>query len=340
MTNELHPSEDAGRARAALSELMYGFWKSAVLFTANDVGVFPALADGHHTAEEVTELLGTDPRATAMLLDAAVALGLLTKRAHRYGLTPLSAETLVPGRPGYMGNIVRHSQGMWLAWGDLPHVLRAGKPRREGPRAEPSPDADRTRHFIEGMHDNATPIAETLMDRIDVSRVSRFLDIGGGPGTYCYAALHRNPSLSATILDLPDTLAIAREFIAARGLGDRVDIVAGDYNADPLPSGYDLALMSQVLHSNSREECAALIRKAFDALAPGGRLVIHEFALEEDRTAPLHAALFSLNMLANTDHGSAWTDREIIGWMKGAGFTGVIQMDLLGRTAAFVGRKP
>jgi SAM-dependent methyltransferase len=331
--------QDAQEAAAYVAEVTRGYWKSAILFAANEIGVFGLLAEGAATAEDAARKLNADLRAVRMLLDALAALDFVTKAGDAYANAPVAERLLTPGRPGYQGNILRHNQDMWLAWGDLPYVLRNGKPRREGPRAEPSPDAEFTKNFIRGMNDAASRSAEDLMGRLDLSNVWRMLDVGGGPGTYCYAAARKNPALKAMIFDLPETLVVTRECIAEQGMEGRVETVSGDFNADPLPSGFDLVLMSQILHSNSPEQCAALIGKGANALNPGGLLVVNDFALEESRTAPLAAALFSVNMLVNTDGGSSYSRSEIRGWMAAAGLEDAGALDL-GRSIVLLGRKP
>lgn len=82
---------------------------------------------------------------------------------------------------------------------------------------------------------------------------------------------------------------------------------------------YDAVWMSHILHGEGPDDCAQLITHAADALAPGGRLAIHEFILDDDRKGPLFATLFSLNMLIGTEHGRAYTDGEIRAMMGDAG---------------------
>jgi len=335
------PNGDSGPTGIEyIMKLSRGFWESALILSANEVGLFEALANGPRTAQEVAHARGTDLRATTMVLDALVALKVLTKEDGRYTNTEAAQAVFVPGGGAYMGDMMRHSLNMWDSWGNLANVLRTGSPvPREGSVA-PLSDEHRTRNFIRAMYQGGVHSAEILMDRLDLSRVRRMLDVGGGPGHYCFAAARRNPSLHATVFDLPRTLTITREYIKEHGMEDRVDTVAGDFNKDELPRGFDLVLMSQVLHSNTRSECAALVAKGYASLNPGGHLVINEFALDEDRTSPVSAALFSVNMLANTAGGSAYTRAEITEWMETAGLEEISTMDLGGRSTVFVGLKP
>lgn len=334
---------DAPRTRSGmeyLTDVMHGYWKSAILFAAVEAGLFEVLAEGPQTAGEVAERAGTDPRATTMILDALAALKLVEKLEDVYSNTPIAERYLVSDSPAYQGNIIRHNVHMWPSWGDLPYVLKHGAPRREGPKLAAPTSEQRTEAFIRGMYEAGAPLAEALMSQIDLSGVRRLLDVGGGPGSYCFSAARRNPELRATVFDLPDTLKVTRKFIREHEMEGRVDTVAGDFTKDDLPSGYDLVILSQVLHSYPPPVCKAVVGKAARALNSGGRLVVNEFALDETRTQPVSAALFSVNMLVNTEGGSAYTRSEITGWMRDAGITDIEEMDLAGRSTAFIGRKP
>ena len=323
-----------------LTDVMHGYWKSAILFAAVEAGLFDVLAEGPQTASEVAERAGTDPRATSMILDALTALKLVEKSEDVYANTPIAERYLVADSPNYQGSIIRHNTHMWLSWGDLPYVLKTGSPRREGPRLALPSDEKRTETFIRGMHEASVASAEFLMSQIDLSGVRRMLDVGGGPGSYCFAAVRHNRAVKATVFDLPDTLKVTRKFIREHDMEEHVDTAAGDFTKDDLPGGYDLVLLSQVLHSYPPPQCKALVAKAAQALNPGGRLIVNEFALDESRTQPTAAVLFSVNMLVNTQGGSAYTRSEITRWMRDAGLTDIEEMDLAGRSTAFIGRKP
>jgi predicted methyltransferase len=99
--------------------------------------------------------------------------------------------------------------------------------------------------------------------------------------------------------------------------------VPGDYLADPLPGGQDLAWLSAVIHSNGPEENLALYRRVFAALVPGGRIVIRDHVMNEDHTAPRAGTLFAINMLSATSRGRTYSYREIAGALAEANFTGV-----------------
>ncbi|MDR3747319.1 MAG: methyltransferase, partial [Acidobacteriota bacterium] len=148
------------------------------------------------------------------------------------------------------------------------------------------------------------------------------LDLGGGSGAYSIAFAKAAPELHAEVVDLADVLPLTQEHIRKAGLADRISTREGDMMTVPLENGaYDVVLLSAICHMYSPEENQQLVRRAFDALAPGGRLVVADFILEADKTAPRSGALFALNMLVGTRAGASYSEPEYASWMKAAGFS-------------------
>jgi hypothetical protein len=114
--------------------------------------------------------------------------------------------------------------------------------------------------------------------------------------------------------------------------------VAGDFHSDDIGANYDLVFISQIMHSLSINDSQALIEKAHNALRSNGRIVIHEFLLEKDRSHPVPAALFSVNMLVNTAAGRSYTVQEMREWLAMARFKG-IRSKALGETVIVTAKK-
>ncbi|MGB2823376.1 MAG: methyltransferase, partial [Phycisphaerae bacterium] len=135
------------------------------------------------------------------------------------------------------------------------------------------------------------------------------------------AFLRAAPDARATLYDLPGTLPIAEKHLAAAGLLDRVDLVAGDFYADEaLPSGADLAWVSAIAHQGSRGQNRELFAKVHAALASGGRVLVRDVVMDESRTSPAGGAMFAVNMLVNTPGGGTFTFRELSEDLAAAGF--------------------
>ena len=163
--------------------------------------------------------------------------------------------------------------------------------------------------------------ARAVVQAVEVNGGKRMLDLGGGSGAYSIAFAKAAPALRAEIVDLPEVLPITQDHIRKAGLADRITTRAGDMLTVPLESGsYDLVLLSAICHMYSPEENQKLFERAYAALAPKGRLVVSDFILEADKTAPRFAALFALNMLVATRAGASYSEPEYEAWLKQAGF--------------------
>ena len=144
--------------------------------------------------------------------------------------------------------------------------------------------------------------------------------MGGASGTWTFAFLQAVDGARATIFDLPDAIAQARERVEKEGMADRVDLAPGDFYQDPLPGGVDFAWVSAIIHQHGREENRALFAKVFDALEPGGRIAIRDIVMDENRTAPVEGAMFAINMLSCTETGGTFTFIELSEDLNAAGF--------------------
>jgi hypothetical protein len=146
------------------------------------------------------------------------------------------------------------------------------------------------------------------------------LDVGGGPGTYSILLSQRFPQLHAEVFDLPPVLDITRELIEQYDIGDRVTTRPGNYLTDELGTGYDVVLLSNMLHQESPETCRALLRKAHAALAENGLLVVQLAFLNAEKDAPVWGVLQSLQLAVLYPHGRAYSFEEILAMLPGAGF--------------------
>lgn len=181
--------------------------------------------------------------------------------------------------------------------------------------------------FIAAMHGRAVHAAPELVSKLDLSGVSRVLDIGGGSGAFSMAFARAGESIRATVFDLPNVVSLTKKYIEKEGLSHRIDTVAGDYNKDELPQGYDLIFLSAIIHSNSPKQNQALFSKISNSLNIGGKIVVSDFIMDEDRTSPVFSAIFALNMLVNTPSGDTFTESEVKSWMKAAGISFVERND-------------
>ena len=320
-----------------LNLTLRGYMESGALLTALELDIFTAVGNGA-TAAEVAQKISTHPRATEMLLNALASMGMLLKQQGVFHDTPVTARYFAEGskdnaRPGLI-----HTANIWHRWSNLTDCVRAGTAVGHQEMAER--DNDWTKPFIAAMHRNAAERTPLVVQAVGTGPAERLLDVGGGSAAYSIAFAKANEKLHATVLDLPPVLPLAQGHINAAGLAGRVATRAGDLRRDPLGKGFTLVLVSAICHMLSPEENQDLLRRCFEALAPQGRVVIQDFILEPDKTAPRHAALFALNMLVGTEAGSTYSHEEYSAWMRGAGFEEVRHLRLPGPSGLMMGRRP
>ncbi len=297
-----------------------GFREARILLTGAELDLFTLLAHEELTAAEVRARLEGDLHTLRILLDALAALGLLEKREGLYRCPAATARFLASDGPESVLPMLLHSCSMWSRWSAITDRAWGESPKRPDPATE---EIARIRAFIGAMHVVGGPIAARAAEVIAPGAARRLLDVGGGSGTYTIALLRHAPALRATLFDQPPVVEMARERLTSEGLLERAELVAGDFYTDPLPGGHDLALLSAIIHQNSLEENLALYRKVHDALVPGGRIVIRDHVMSEDRLTPVAGALFAVNMLAGTAGGGTYTFAEIEDGLEEAGFVDV-----------------
>jgi SAM-dependent methyltransferase len=304
----MHPMKSVDDLMAAGT----GYQRSMMIFAGLRLGVFAALAEGDAPAAALAGRLAADSRRLGILLDGLCALGLLQKRKGSYRNGPVAREFLLDG-PKSKAAILRHLHDGWADWGALDVKVRAG---RKG-RAQGS---DLQENFIRGMEENARERAEAVAERFPLRPGERLLDLGGGPGTYASAWARRYPGVEVTVFDIPETLRVARKILSGKGPAGLLRLSAGDFLRDPIGGPYDFVWISQILHAFSRADCLAILKKAHAALAPGGRVAVQEFVLDESKISPPGPAVFSVHMVAVTEGGQSWTAKEIGAMLAEAGF--------------------
>ncbi len=333
--------DKAGTLPDRLDQMIRAYWPSRCILTALELDIFTAVGDGANAAEIGTRI-HANARAVGMLLNALVALGLLKKNGDDYKNTPESARFFVQGSKDNHRNGLLHIANMWHRWSTLTDVVRTGT--RVAIRRDDTPEW--TRDFIAAMQriakDRAPLVVKALGTATFKSRstfnVRRILDLGGGSGAYSIAFAKASPEVRCEILDIPEVVPLTAEYINQAGVAAQVSLRPGDMLQDDFGSGYDIVMLNAICHMFSEEQNRDIFRRAHQALAPNGRLVVQDFILNPEKTGPQQAALFSLNMLVATDAGASYSEPEYTDWMKAAGFTEVCRINLPGPSSLVVGR--
>lgn len=298
--------------------LSYSAWSARVLQVAVRLRIFDAVGDTDGTVRAVARKTGLEARACDLFLHALAGLGCLKKRAGRFRNTRAGREVLLGSGSHTLADIIGLADRSWPLWGRLAEALRAG-------HALDIPEffkagAAAVRPFIRAMDNTAKGHAHLLARALPIRGRRHLIDVGAGSGAFSLALLARHPTLRATLFDLPASLAVARAFVRRSGLAGRVTFRAGDFVRDDLGSGYDAAFLSHILHGNTETQNERLLAKVYRSLLPGGIVILQDFFLNRDRTAPAFGAVFSLTMLIHTPGGRSYSREETSAWLRRAGF--------------------
>lgn len=298
------------QTRESIDEICSGFLKARILLTAAEIDLFTILKDSPKSAREICESNGFNERGLTILMDALVSMGLLNKHAHDiYNVDDSICLLLCKDSPDSFLPMVLHRARMWNTWSNLTEIVKTGAGLsflEKKKRSQQDMEA-----FIGAMHAIGAKKAETLADKLDLGRFRKMIDVGGASGTYIIGFLRKNRNLRATLFDLPEVIPMARRRIESEGLSERVDLIAGDYNVDQFPPDHDLALLSAVIHINSREANRSLYSRLFQSLQPAAAILIRDFIMDDSRTSPADGAIFAVNMLVATKAGNSYTFKEV-----------------------------
>jgi SAM-dependent methyltransferase len=308
------PMGDATASPEQIMQLASGFMAAKHLFAASELGLFEALADSPATLNALAARTGLTTRAARISADAMVALGLLERGGDSYRNGPAAARFLAGRTPADLRPLLRFwDQISYPAWQALATSLGSGPPSEVF-------DLDDAQQEIvsAGIEAVLAGPAQALAEVVDFSAHRRFLDIGGGTGSWTIAAVQRHPDLEATVLDLPVTAEIARARVADAGLEDRISVVAGDAMTGDLPGGHDVFLVANLVHYWGPEDNQALLRRIRDTASDGARLLLADFWTDPTHTEPVHAALMAGEFAVHLRHGDVYSVEEIRGWLTAA----------------------
>jgi hypothetical protein len=320
------------------------------LYAAVEFDLFTRLAERPDLGVlEIAEAIGIQRQPVRILLLGLVSSGLLRRDADgRYRNTRVAEVMLTRGSPKNILSYVRlQHHVMYRGMFHFREALGAGTNvgLRAFPGSEPTlyqrlaNDPPVARIFQEAMHELSVQANEDLAKGVDLSGIRRLVDVGGGDGTNAMQLLRRFPDLEATVFDLPEVCAIAREKIVAAGLQESVRVAPGDCFADPLPAA-DCFLLSHFCTIWSEAKNRMLFAKAYAALPEGGRIVVFNMMQEDDESGPLTAAIGSPYFLTiATGEGMLYTWSEYERWLREAGFGRIEKFRLPRDHGAIVGFK-
>jgi SAM-dependent methyltransferase len=330
---------------ALIMQIGMGFWSSKALLSAVELGTFTALAEGPQDLAALSARLGLHARSARDFLDTLVALGLLDRQDGRYANTPATDRFLDKSKPSYIGGVLEMANArLYPSWGSLTEALRTGRPQGDVKDAGPDvfatlyADPAKLRGFLGAMTGISLPTAHALAATFPWAEVRSFADIGCAQGGLTCVVAAAHPHLAATGFDLPQVRPVFEEYVADKGLADRVRFEPGNFFEQPLPQT-DVLIMGHILHDWDLDQKKLLVAKAYEALPKSGRFIAYDAMIDDDRRHNAFGLLMSLNMLVETSGGFDYTSADCIGWMREAGFAEAVHHPLDGPTSLVIGTK-
>ena len=298
--------------------------KSKLLLTGIELKVFDQLSEPR-SAGVVAEAIGTHPENTRLFLDGLTASDLVVKQDGLYQNTPVAQAFLVENTTTFLGPILTITAQTFFSLNDLPKLVK------EGPPPPPSPEADMGSEKIWAQFAAAMANAERagiarqapeiVSELSEFPSFKKMLDLGGGPGLIGIAIVAAHPSMKGVIFDKPAVVKVAETAIKEYEMEDRMEVLGGDFNHDPIGEGYDLIWASSAL-SLAKDDMDSLTKKIYDALNPGGVfLVLHE-GLTYGRTKP-DVMVLSMMSMALTGQDMRFDQGFIADSMLRVGFKSV-----------------
>lgn len=321
------------------------FWSSKTLLSAIELGLFTELAERPGTVEDLEARLRLHPRSSRDFLDALVALGFLDRSDGLYRNTLATDAFLDRTKPTYMGGMLEMCNARLFGfWNHLTEALRTGEPQNEIRSGGDSlftalyADPARLKVFLEAMTGLSRSANLAIAQKFPWAHYASFVDVGTAQGDLAVQVARGHSHLSGTGFDLPVVRPIFEEYAVQQGVAPRLRFEPGDFFADPLPKA-DVVMMGHILHDWDLDQKKHLIRKAYEAVAPGGAFIVYEAIIDDERRKNAFGLLMSLNMLIETTGGFDYTGADCLGWMREAGFRDGYVEHLVGPDSMVVGLK-
>jgi SAM-dependent methyltransferase len=301
-----------------MTEMAMGFKKSGVLLGAIEVDLFTHIANGAATLDDIALALDVDAEKADRLLTACKSMDLVREVDGRHeNYSDVERYLVKDSRTYYGGFLTYAAHRDYKTWENVSNFLSANPETNEADDRSYinlMKDPASARKFTVAGYEASIGLGHKLAKEFDFSLFNRWLDLGGGSGCYAIAACERHEGFTVTVLDQPNVIIIAQEFIGKHDLNDRIETTPGDFFGAPYPTGYDLATYITPLQGYMPDKVIAALAEAFDALEPGGTILIVDYMLKDDKTGPLDPAFVNLfgirggRYLGRVNTGAEWCD--------------------------------
>lgn len=327
-----------------VSNIAFGFMASKAMFAGLHLDVFTHLAAGPKTCKNLSEIVGVPANRIVTLMNALNGVGLVELDGNLYANSS-GAEAFLSRESKYdFGDYLRFQidQQMYPFLGQLNEVL-------DGSLSSDAVDSyqhwmsnpEQAALYSNAQHSGSLGPGRTIARTVDLSGAKSLLDVAGGTGAMTIRLLEANPDLTSTIIDFPNVSEIGWRFITEANMTNRVRYIPSNALNVEWPSEQDAILMSYLFSGVPGVEVPRLVQYAFDSLVPGGKFLVHDFMVNDDRTGPVLAALWQLQHMAFTPDAHSVTAGWLKAEMKKVGFIEIQDIQIIqGLTQLVHARKP
>lgn len=308
----------AGAVPLPLIDLSFGVLKARMIMAGVRLGVFEALAPEPQTHERLAAALNLDAACLDLLLRCLVFAGYLELRGEHYALSPLARNTMIAGAKRDLTGFAEWHYTQWDFIGHLEELIRTGK---GVDFHDTMTDPAAWGHYQKAMLDVARFDAPILARHVPVRRNAMgLLDVAGSHGLLGATIARKHPPMRSTVIDLPAAIEHARRLACHEGHSDIVDHRAGDLLKEDFGTGWDVVLLSNILHHFTPDLVRTIFGRAHAALAADGTIAVWELERPSRSKRPSEGdgvALF-FRLISSA---AAYSGEEYAQWMKDAGFT-------------------
>jgi len=323
-----------------LQNISYGHRQSAVLRAAIELDLFTAVSEGASTFSRIAGALGISELNAKRLVVACAGTGLLQKSGDGYANASDVERFLVRGKQTDIGPWLLYASRDFADWNNLKdHLTSAEAPRVLGMYENMTDEMAKEYH--EATYSVGLGAGFLFAKNVDMRPRTLILDLGGGSGAYCIAAIQKYPHLKAIVMDFEAVIKMTKTFISRWDLEDKISTRAGDFTADPFPEGPDIIIQASNLPQYNQERLEHIMAKGYAALVAGGEYHVVGETVSDAKDGTLGPALWGLSEVFNGSFGRAHSEREVQTYLENVGFVSVgIHEFIPGSLTRITGYKP
>jgi ubiquinone/menaquinone biosynthesis C-methylase UbiE len=308
----------AGQVPTPLFDTYVAMFTARAVMAGASLGIFAALAERPEDAAGLAGRLDLDPAGVEVLVTALHALGYLDAAdGDRYAVSSAARKWLLDEDTSVAAFATVFDYDMWDHVGRLEEGIRSGQPI--GLHERP-PDDPYWERYMRGLFELSRLSSGVVARLIGARRPRSALDLAGGHGEYSMALCRRHEGLGATVVDLEGAARIGRRIVEEQGMAERVAFQVGDFFEADLGADHDIAMANSITHHFDQKRNVALLRRAREALRPGGTMAVFDLERAEPGKRGTQIGTLTGLLFYVTSHARTYSAPELEGFLAAAGF--------------------